>query len=299
MTDSEHDLVETHQFADSRYLAVRSGYEAPREWLSSSPVCLQLGQRNIDHVGVLRAVYPFRVVRLFQSGTFMFACLSGRGEVMIDGRWVAVSADEACLLPPFVANAIRAIEGEPVWEFSWVRYREDPERLPVVSSKSPVKGGYRAAPLFHAVAGLHAECQQSLPLPAQCHLWIELIQGYVDRFAAPSHGDARLWRLWQRVEADLGDDWTLGEMARIAAMSEEQLRRLCLRELGRSPGKHVTFLRIQRACHLLATSGDKIEVIAREVGYTSPYTFSSTFKKWTGLRPSAYRRSSSLVGVHR
>ncbi|MEM8956137.1 MAG: AraC family transcriptional regulator [Verrucomicrobiota bacterium] len=297
MTEDPENLVETHHFGDSRYLAVRSGSEMPREWLSDSPICPQLGQRKIAHVGVLKAVYPFRVVRLFQSGTFMFASLSGRGEVMVDGRWVSVGAGEACLLPPFVANAIRAIEGELVWEFAWVRYREDPERLPVISSKSPVKGEFGAAPLFHAVTGLYEECQRSLPMPAQCHLWIELIQGYVDRFAAPSHGDARLWRLWQRVERDLGNEWTLREMARLAAMSEEQLRRLCLRELGRSPGKHITFLRIQRACHLLATSKDKIEVIARSVGYASPHTFSSTFKKWTGLRPSAYRRSSSMSWI--
>jgi AraC-like DNA-binding protein len=32
-----------------------------------------------------------------------------------------------------------------------------------------------------------------------------------------------------------------------------------------------------------------VEVIAREVGYRSAFTFSHTFKKFTGSRPSQYR----------
>lgn len=284
-------LTETHNFGGSDFLAVKSSEGERRDWLAESPVCRQLQQRNIAHVGVLRAVYPFRVVRLHQSGTFMFACLSGRGEVLIDGRWISMEAGEACLLPPFVANAIRAIEGDPEWIFCWVRYLESPDQLPVVFSKSPVKGAFDARTLTSAVEGLHAECGRPQPSPAQCHLWIELIQGYVTDFSEPSHGDPRLWRLWQAVESDLGRPWTIAEMAAIAAVSDEHLRRLCLHEMGRSPGKQVIFLRIQQASHLLATTADKIETIAHAVGYESAFTFSSTFKKWTGLSPSEFRKS--------
>ena len=235
------------------------------------------------------AVYPFLVVRLFQSGTFMFACLSGCGEVMVDGRWIRIGANEACLLPPFTANAIRAIRGEPVWKFCWVRYLETPGQNPLASAKSPVKGPFDAAAFSHAVAGLHAEVSNREPSLAQSHLWIELIHGYVTAFAQPAHGDPRLWRLWQVVEADLGHAWSIPEMAGVAAVSEEHLRRLCAKELGRSPGKHVTSLRIQRACHLLSTTDAKISTIANAVGYASPFTFASTFRKWTGLQPSAHR----------
>ena len=41
--------------------------------------------------------------------------------------------------------------------------------------------------------------------------------------------------------------------------------------------------------HLASCSDDKIETIAREVGYESPFTFSNAFKRWTGRRPSEYR----------
>ncbi len=286
-----NQLTETHNLGGSSFLAVKASETDSPDWLAEAPVCGQLKQKNITHVGVMNAVHPFRVVRLRQSGTFMFACLSGQGQVMVDGRWVSVSAGEACLLPPFVANAIQAIEGAPDWKFCWVRYLDSPDRLPVVFSKSPVKGEFDTGPLAHAVEGLHAESLRAAPAPASCHLWIELIQGYVTEFSEPAHGDPRLWRLWQAVGSDLARPWAIREMAAIAAVSNEHLRRLCLHEMGRSPGKQVIFLRIQQACHLLATTDDKIETIAHAVGYESAFTFSTTFKKWTGLRPSEFRNS--------
>lgn len=282
-------LVETHQLGRSKYIAVKSSGDDVRGWLAAAPKCPAMERKSIAHAGVMGAVYPFKVVRLLQSGTFMFACLSGTGEVMVDGRWVTVGANEACLLPPFTANAIQAIRGEPEWKLCWVRYLETPGQNPLVSAKTPVKGPFDAAAFSHAVEGLHAESSNREPSVAQSHLWIELIHGYVTAFAQPALGDSRLWRLWQLVEADLGRAWSIPEMAEIAAMSEEHLRRLCAKELGRSPGKHVTSLRIQRACHLLSTTDDKISTIANAVGYASQFTFSSTFRQWTGLQPSAHR----------
>jgi AraC-like DNA-binding protein len=48
-------------------------------------------------------------------------------------------------------------------------------------------------------------------------------------------------------------------------------------------------MRIQRAAEKLANCRDKIETIAHEVGYESLFTFSNTFQRLLGCRPSAYR----------
>jgi AraC-like DNA-binding protein len=284
-------LAETHQLGDSGYIVVKSSGRDVRSWLAAAPQCPAMERREMAHAGVMGAVYPFRVVRLFSSGTFIFACLSGCGEILVDGSWKKVGANEACLLPPFSANAIQAIRGQPEWRFCWVRYLESPAANPLISAKSPVRGAFDAAAFAHAVEGLHAEASRREPSISQCHLWTELIHGYVTAFAQPAQGDTRLWRLWKQVEADPGRDWSISEMAGIASMSEEHLRRLCMRELGRSPGKHVTSLRIQRACYLLSTTDEKISTIAKAVGYESPYTFATTFRQWTGIPPSAHRNS--------
>jgi AraC-like DNA-binding protein len=115
------------------------------------------------------------------------------------------------------------------------------------------------------------------------------VHQYALRFAQPHDSDDRLWRLWNRVEPELERKWSLFELSEIAHVSEEHLRRLCRKRYGRSPMQHLTFLRIQRAKNLLSSTDEKIETIARLVGYENPFTFSSLFKKWVGWSPSRYR----------
>ena len=91
--------------------------------------------------------------------------------------------------------------------------------------------------------------------------------------------------------------WVLTEIAVIASVSEEHLCRLGKKELGHSPMQQVTFLRIRKASRLLATTDEKVEVIARQVGYQSQFTFSNTSKNWVGWRPSEHRSRSSTLSV--
>ena len=122
------------------------------------------------------------------------------------------------------------------------------------------------------------------------HHWVELIHGYVRRFAMPLHADDRVWKAWARVEENLGQDWSLDAIASVANMSGENFRKLCLKALGRSPMKHLTYLRMRKAAELLTTTDDKVETVARELGYENPFAFSNTFLKWIGVRPSEHRK---------
>ncbi len=88
----------------------------------------------------------------------------------------------------------------------------------------------------------------------------------------------------KRSPAQLDYEWTLSELARVAHVSGEHLRRLCTQQLGRTPMRQVTYLRMRRAAELLSTTDEKIESITHAVGYQNPFVFSNTFKKWIGWR---------------
>ena len=45
---------------------------------------------------------------------------------------------------------------------------------------------------------------------------------------------------------------------------------------------------------LLITTDDKVEVIGYEVGYSSPYVFSTAFKRFFSIPPSEYRFSNKI-----
>jgi len=283
----EQELEDVQILGDSTYFLVRSDDVESRSWMEGSPICPLLKQHHIAHVGVLRSRYPFEIVRTDQSGSYMMACFAGEGSVRVDGAWKTVHSGQACLLPPFVRNSFKCKEGAQ-WDFCWVRYLESRERKPIVSQNSPVLNRYEYAPLKAAIEGLYSEsCGENSPSMAA--FWVELVHQYVLRFAQPYDHDDRLWKLWNRVEPELERKWNLHELAEIAHVSVEHLRRLCRQRYGRSPMQHLTFLRIQRAKQLLSTTDDKIETIARLVGYENPFTFSTLFKKWVGWSPSRYR----------
>lgn len=283
------DLTNYRAFGEKSELEVVRATKADnRAWLSEAPVCPALEHYSILHSGILSSESGVEVSRAEQSGTFMMVTLAGEGKLLADGRWQTIKAGQACLLPPFVANAFKSIDGKP-WKFAWVRYLESKASTPIVSEVSPVSGVYDGRPMEAAIRGLIAEMNATASLAA-VHHWVELIHHYVLGFAQPHQPDDRLWKLWNTVEKNLDFDWTLGQLAEVACLSEEHLRRLCKKQLGRSPVKHLTFLRMQRASYLLSTTKDKVEVIAKNVGYKSAFHFSNVFSNWVGCRPSEHRR---------
>jgi transcriptional regulator GlxA family with amidase domain len=91
------------------------------------------------------------------------------------------------------------------------------------------------------------------------------------------------------VGRDLTQGWKLTTLAARCALSPEHLRRVCRRELGRTPMEHVTYMRIQQAQELLETTDEKLEALAPRVGYRSAVVFSRAFARCVGLTPTQYR----------
>ena len=214
-------------------------------------------------------------------------CSGGEGRVGMEGKWQPMRAGMACLAPPHAFHSYEALRGE-TWSIAWVRYQEPEGSLPIVSARAPVLAEFAGDALAAAIEGLHQEAGGTAS-PAAMSLWIDLIQHYARTFAAPWRTDDRLRSVWQQVMQNIARDWSLNRLAAPAGMSSKQFTRLCHHSLGRTPAQHLTALRLQHAAHLLATTNDKVEVIAMQVGYRSLFTFSHTFKRMTGCRPSEYR----------
>ena len=258
-----------------------------RLWSVRRDDCPELGLHRIMHVGLADVAVPYRRVRLQPSGSFLMVCHQGRGQILLDGRWQVSKAGLACLAPPRVLNAFHAVAGSR-WRFAWMRYDEPEHARPLVSAVSPVRVRCDADSLWRILSGLRAEwegAKESGPL----HHWIELAHGEARRIAQPWRVDDRLWAVWEQVARDLAADWTLETIAAIYDASKEQFRRVCLRELGRSPMQHLTSMRIERACQLLTSTQDKVESIAEQVGFENAPVFSRAFKRWVGRSPKSYR----------
>jgi AraC-like DNA-binding protein len=278
---------------------IRADAVDSRTWLAKAPVCRELAQHQIRHLAVAHMPSPFEIVRTKLGGSYFLACFGGEGRVLVDGRWTKCRPGQAVLLPPGTLHAFHTAP-ERTWDFCWVRYQERSGQQPLTTAQTPVIARFDPEGLRLSILGLFHEAASTadaaLPVslgnpasdPAAVKRWVDLIHHYVIRFAAPTRLDPRMWHLWERVAAQLENPWTIAEMADSVHLSEKQLQRLCLKDLGRSPRQQLIWLRMRRAAELLIERGSKIETIAASVGYRNPFVFSSTFKRVMGWSPSDY-----------
>ena len=270
-----------------RRTVVAAEHRDDRPWVLQGVRCKELSLFEIAHLGVAEMVPPYEVVRAHQSGAFFMACLRGQGQVWVDGRWRTLSAGQACLLPAGIRNSFR-IGRSRRWDFCWVRFGGGVRSETIFRASSPVLADFEAEPLRAAITGLMAEVKGA-GVSRRNHQWIELAYDYVRGFAGSFRGDPRVQRLWDEVHGRLGQPWDAQSLARTSGLSFEHLRRLCLKEIGRTPMNHLTHLRIQQAIRLIRETDDKLAVVAREVGFANGNSFSAAFKKCTGHAPSHFR----------
>lgn len=89
-------------------------------------------------------------------------------------------------------------------------------------------------------------------------------------------------------------DWHIEKLAALSAMSRANFIRVFQQQLGMSPGKFLTKVRLQSAAFLLKQSQQSVLAIALDVGYQSEAHFSKAFKNYYQVSPSQYRKSTDL-----
>jgi len=258
-----------------------------QRWTLEAADCRELSVHRIARLGIDVANEPYERVRLRPVGSFILGCTEGEGRLLLEGRWQRVTAGELCMAPPRVLNALRAVPGK-AWTFAWLRYEEPHFVKPLVGADSPLRLRQGGHDLGRILGGLRAEWEAERD-PTLVHHWVSLLQGLARRLAQPWRSTSRVAQLWQTVGVDLAADWKLSVLAKACSLSAEHLRRLCLRELGRTPIEHVTYMRMQRAQELLEATDEKLEAVAPQVGYHSATVFSRAFARCVGMTPSEYR----------
>ncbi|WP_280415498.1 AraC family transcriptional regulator [Nocardia carnea] len=99
------------------------------------------------------------------------------------------------------------------------------------------------------------------------------------------------------MHADPGQDWTVEALARVALASRSGFAARFQAATGRTPGRYLTNLRIERAQRFLAEQEISVSALARQLGYRSETAFGRAFRRHTGRTPSEWRRAARVPAV--
>ena len=101
-------------------------------------------------------------------------------------------------------------------------------------------------------------------------------------------GDERLAMALKQIHARIAHGWTVGELAKAAALSRSTFFERFTRAVGVPPMEYVLAWRMEIAKELLRRDGLSVTEVAERVGYGSTSTFSVAFSRHVGEPPSRY-----------
>ena len=136
------------------------------------------------------------------------------------------------------------------------------------------------------------------------HLSMALAAYLAGRYAKPSTkrghpkprlSHAKLQHVRDYVRANLANDLSVLELAKIARLSPFHFSRLFKNSVGMTPCQYVIRERIREGSRMLRTGQDSIAEIALAVGFSSQSHFSDVFRKVTGSTPKQQRRNSQTL----
>lgn len=103
--------------------------------------------------------------------------------------------------------------------------------------------------------------------------------------------DRRIRLAVELMQANLGRELALEEIASAAHLSPFHFARLFKKLTGATPHAYLAALRVARAEALLAETDLSVTEVGARVGYMSSSHFAKAFRQSTGLSPRAYRKA--------
>jgi AraC-like DNA-binding protein len=130
-------------------------------------------------------------------------------------------------------------------------------------------------------------------------LFVHVLRAWLAEPTAGGPGADRSWLAGLRdpttstalglLHAQPGRPWSADQLARAVGVSRATLVRRFQDRIGQPPMSYLTAWRMDLAARALRNTDQPVDVIAREVGYTSEFAFSRAFARSRGEPPGRYR----------
>jgi AraC-like DNA-binding protein len=100
-----------------------------------------------------------------------------------------------------------------------------------------------------------------------------------------------IYAIQKTIDANLGSPPSQKELCDMFKISRRKIMNIFQRNFGLSVSNYIRLQRMYRAEYLLRTTALKIDVIATDLGFSSPANFSTAFKTYAGVAPGKFRQA--------
>lgn len=109
--------------------------------------------------------------------------------------------------------------------------------------------------------------------------------------------DPVVGRALRLLQNEPAHPWTVASLASAVGVSRAALARRFTELVGEPPMAFLSGWRLTLAADLLREPDATVTSVARALGYSSPFTFSTAFKRHHGVSPNAYRNRPPAAAV--
>ena len=207
--------------------------------------------------------------------------ISGKGELVLDGKFYKIYSNQAFVIPPNVRYFYQADEYDP-WEYVWINF-DGAQAVQFSNLKSPVinidynffkdidsctnytgnEADYLAGKLFLIMVETKKKTHASK--------YVMMAKSYMSNYYS------------QNI--------TISDMADTIGLNRKYLAKIFLKSEGLTMSEFLLDLRMRKALGTIADGEKKIINIVKSVGFEDPLFFSRQFKKHFGVSPSEFIKS--------
>lgn len=221
-------------------------------------------------------------------------CTGGEGLYIIDGKKYAINSGDIAFFPK---NTLRSYQNAPGKDWSYITINFYIDALDGSDDfiLNNINKFYRDVPyeISQLFKKFYAEWSgRSFGYRLKCRtiaqeIVLELIKlSNSTQFSVTYSKEIERARKY--IQSHIKDNIDFEKLISDSALSPTHFRRLFKKIVGYSPRDYYNYIKISLAKDMLKSRAFTVSEVAEEMGYSSVYYFSATFKKYFKVSPSNY-----------
>lgn len=290
----------------------RDGFEGeklisvpPKVWKDYLQKFPELFRIYITHIGYFpKASFHYRERRTGCDDNILIYCLQGKGYYVIDNKRFEVKPNQFFLLPATDEYIRYWADSEDPWTIYWVHFTGSiienfNTSLDINILKGPVQIPFNAKAL-EIWENIYQSLEMGYSIENLCNASFCLYHLIASFLFYDKHIEVKkdepydvITGTIMNMKASIDKKLTVSDMAKQHLLSTSHFSNLFRKATGMPPIDYFIHLKMQKACQLLYLNETKIKHIAMDLGYDDQYYFSRIFKKYMGISPEQYKRTTN------